>query len=166
MSLFMGEKPRNILRGVLFGVFFASGAGALTLAILTGELRQYYNTKAALRAEKQYSDKLKSLNIDYEALELQLDQDPNLIGRIASATLGAKRSDANTIYPKARSESLAAAAEALTGKTGERADGQAIPSWLERSGHPRRRTVLFAAGCFLVLISFGCFAPVTSAGDA
>ncbi len=152
-------RRQNIIRVFLFVVFFSIGAAALSGSILCADLLRYYHNKGLLKDEKELSNQLKSLNTDYDALLQQLRDDPNLIKRIAHVTLGKDAGDANTIYPKATAEQLAAARKALTeGTSGETVEAT-LPRWLTRCREPRRRTMLFFAGAGLILISFICFGP-------
>ena len=153
-------RRQNIIRVFLFVVFFSIGAAALSGSILFADLLRYYNKRELLKAEKVLSNRLKSLNADYDALLLQLRNDPNLIKRIALVTLGKEDNDANTIYPKATAEQLAAARKALTDQTSAEPADTTLPQWLTRCREPRRRIILFFAGAGLILISFICFGPV------
>jgi hypothetical protein len=152
-------RRQNIIRVFLFVVFFSIGASALSGSILCDDLLRYYHNKRLLKDEKELSNKLKSLNSDYDALLQQLKDDPNLIKRIALVTIGKEAGDANTIYPKATAEQLAAARKALTEETSQEPAKETLPRWLTRCREPRRRTALFFAGAGLILISFICFGP-------
>ena len=152
-------RKQNIIRLFLFVVFFSIGAAALSGSVLCADLLQYYHNRELLEAEKELPNQLKSLNADYDALLEQLDKDPNLIKRIAPATLGMEHNDADTIYPKATAEQLAAARKALTEEMGLNTTDAALPEWLTRCREPRRRTMLFFAGAGLILVSFICFGP-------
>lgn len=152
-------RRQNIIRVFLFVVFFSIGAAALSGSILCADLLLYYHNKELLKDEKELSNKLKSLNADYDALLQQLRDDPNLIKRIANVTLGKEAGDANTIYPKATAEQLAAARKALTDQTSPEPAKETLPRWLIRCRETRRRTMLFFAGAGLILISFICFGP-------
>jgi hypothetical protein len=143
----------------LFVVFFSIGASALSGSILCDDLLRYYHNKGLLKDEKDLSNKLKSLNADYDALLQQLKDDPNLIKRIALVTLGKEAGDANTIYPKATAEQLAAARKVLTEESNQEPAKEILPLWLNRCREPHRRTALFFAGAGLILISFICFGP-------
>jgi len=153
-------RRQNIIRAFLFVVFFSIGAAALSGSILFADLLQYYNNRELLKAEKELSNRLKSLNADYDALLQQLKNDPNIIKRVAIVTLGKDDNDANTIYPEATAEQLAAAREALTEETSTKPADSKLPQWLTRCQEPRRRMILFFAGAGLILISFICFGPV------
>ncbi len=144
----------------LFVVFFSIGAVALSGSVLFADLLRYYNNRELLKEKKKLSSHLKSLNADYDALLQQLKNDPNLIKRIANVTLGKEDNDANTIYPKATAEQLAAAKKALTDQTSAEPADKTLPQWLMRCREPRRRMILFFAGAGLILISFICFGPV------
>ena len=153
-------RRQNIIRAILFVVFFSIGAATLSGSILFADLLRYYNNRELLKAEKELSNRLRSLNDDYDALLEQLKNDPNIIKRIANATLGNDDNDANTIYPKATAEQLAAARKALTEETSTEPADSTLPQWLTRCGESRRRMILFFAGAGLILISFICFGPV------
>ena len=152
-------RKQKIIRVFLFVVFFSIGATALSGSILCADLLRYYHNRELLEAEKDLSNQLKSLNADYDALLEQLEKDPNLIKRIAPATLGMEHNDVDTIYPKATAEQLAAARKALTEEMGLNTTDAAMPKWLTRCREPRRRTMLFFASAGLILVSFICFGP-------
>ena len=152
-------RSENIIRVFLFVVFFGIGAAALSSSILCSDLLRYYHDKELLESEKELSNQLKSLNADYDALLEQLDKDPNLIKRIAPATLGMEHNDVDTIYPKATAEQLAAARKALTEEMGLNTTGASLPEWLTHCREPAPRIMLFFAGAGLILVSFICFGP-------
>jgi hypothetical protein len=105
------------------------------------------------------------LNADYAALLEQLEKDPNVIKRIAAATLGTRPDAKDTVYPKVTPEQLDAARKVLTGATKEQPPEPVTPDWIARCSEPRRRTVLFLAGAFLILISFIWFGPAKDRGQ-
>jgi len=158
-------RMRNAIRTVLFLLFFSIGGAALCSSILCDDLVQYYRGKE-LRVQKQEStERLKSLNADYDLLLARLEQDPNLFKRLAPATLGPDPNlhDPNTVYPRAKVEQLAAARRALMADPNESAAGGSagatMPKWLSRISEPRRRTMLFISGVVLILTSFVSFRP-------
>jgi len=156
-------RTQNIVRALLFIVFFTVGATVLAGAVLCDDLLDYYNNKHLLSVMQDSLDKLESLNADYDVLLTQLEQDPNFVRRIAPATLGAKPNEPNTAYPPVTPETLAAAKQALTEQTGQSEPNSPVPSWLNRCCRPRHRGVLFACGACLVLISFIFFGPAKPA---
>jgi hypothetical protein len=156
-------RKQKILRTLLFIVFFSIGATALSGSILCDDLVRYYHNRQQLKAKEELSNRLKSLNIDYDALLQNLEKDPNLFERIASLVLGTERNDANTIYPKATEELLEAVKKALEEDSSQQSTEPVMPDWLVRCSEPRRRVILFLAGVFLVLISFICLGSAKSA---
>jgi hypothetical protein len=152
-------QRQNILRTLLFVVFFSIGTAALTAATLYDDLLGYYRNKQLLRSAEETLNKLKSLNADYDALLKQLEDNPNLLERIAPATLGTEPADANTIYPKVTAEQLDAARKVLAEDSKQQQSGAGIPDWITRCSKPSERIILFSAGAFLILISFICFGP-------
>lgn len=152
-------RKQNILRALLFAIFFSIGAAALCGSILCDELLQYYTNKQLLKVAEESLTRLESLNIDYDLLLQQLEKDPNLVKRIASATLGTQPADANTIYPRVTVEQLATARKALTEDSNRQHLEPMVSDRLMRCSGPAQRVILFLAGAFLILISFICFSP-------
>ncbi len=153
-------QGRNVIRTILFITFFSIGAASLGISILCDDLVQYYRNRQFLRVTRQSVNRLKSLNTDYDVLLEQLEKDPNLVKRLAPATLGTEPEDANAVYPRATPKQLAAARKALMEDTNDQSAGPMLPEWLTRCSEPRRRMALFVAGWVLILISFTCFTPV------
>ncbi len=160
-------QRQNILRTLLFVVFFSIGTAVLAGAILCDDLLRYYRSKQLLRLTEESLNQLQSLNADYDALLEQLEEDPNLLERIAPATLGTEPADANTVYPNVTAEQLDAARKVLAEDleqeprlAGTQQLSRAeVPDWIVRYSEPSRRIILFLAGAFLILISFICFGP-------
>jgi hypothetical protein len=151
-------QSQNVIRTVLFALFFSVGAASLGSSLLCQDLTKYYRNKQLLKTAQQYLAKLESLNIDYDVLLKQLESDPNLIKRIAPATLGIEPEDTNTIHPKPTIEQLAAARKVLAKELSHHQNVPVIPKWLTRCNEPRNRIILFLAGAGLILTSFACFA--------
>ncbi len=156
-TLFLLMRRQNILQTFLFVVFFGIGAAALSGSVLCDDLLRYYHNRQLLKTAEELRDRLKSLNDDYDAILQQLQKDPNLIKRIAPATLGTEPADANAVYPEVTAEQLAAARRALTEDSSRKAAEPVVPRWLTRCSKPPQRFILFLAGAFLILISFICF---------
>lgn len=157
-------QGRNIIRTLLFVVFFSIGAAALSGSILCDDLLRYYRSRQQLRTAEETLERLKTLNADYDALLEELRADPNALKRIAPATLGIEPAEPNTVYPRATAEQLAAARRALAKSAGEEIAAPQEMNWLKRCSEPRRRIVLFTSGAFLILISFVCFGPAKQTG--
>jgi len=150
---------QNVIRTILFALFLSGGAVSLGGSILCDDLVRYYRNRQLLKAAEESLDRLKSLNVDYDVLLEQLEKDPNLFKRIASATLGTGPEYANAVYPRATAEQLAAARRVLTKGPNQQPVEPVMPGWLTRCSEPRRRIVLFFSGGALILISFICFGP-------
>lgn len=155
----MAMQRQNVIRAFLFVVFFSVGAAALGGSILCEDLARHYRNKHFLKEAKELSERLDSLNADYDALLRRLEEDPNLIKRIAPVTLGAEHEDVQTAYPKATDEQLAVSRKALEKEVERDLNEPVIPKWLVRCSEPRRRIMLFVCGAALILISFVCFGP-------
>ena len=153
------------MRMILFVLFFSIGAAALGGSVLYDDLLRYYDNRKLLREAEQSLKRLESLNSDYDGLLRQLEEDPNLVKRIAPIAVGANHEDPNAIYPRATASQLAAARKALTEQSDQGPAEPDIPGWLMRCGEPRRRLILFIAGACLIVVSFLCFGSAQRAGE-
>jgi len=149
----------------LFVVFFSIGAAAMSGSVLCDDLVSHYRNKHFLRQDKRFTQRFKSLDADYDALLHQLEDDPNLIKRIAPATIGADQNEPNTIYPRATAQELAAAKKALAEIAEQEPNKPVLPAWLVRCSEPRLRTYLFICGAALILVSFVCFGRIKKLPD-
>ena len=152
-------QRQGILHFLFFVVFFSVGAAALGGAVLCDDLILYCQNQQIIRDAERSLERLESLNSEYDALLEQLEKDPNLLKRIAPATLGIEPEDPNAIYPSVKARELAIARKALLDQAGEDPPAAAIPRWLERCSEPPRKLGLFVAGAGLILISLVFFTP-------
>ena len=155
---------QKIIRAFFFAFFFAAGSAAVATAILCDELAGYWRAKGVLVDERVFTEKLESLDADYDALLGQIESDPNLLRYIAPATLGTELAEPDTAYPQATAEQLAEVRQALAAEA-KQPVGSTTPRWLQRCLEPRRKAVLFMAGAFLIIISFICFGTVRPASE-
>jgi hypothetical protein len=154
----------SLQRFLFFCFFFAAGLSALGVSIITNDLVSYFSYKALLENSQVNTEKLKSLNDDYDTLLNQLRHDPNLFNKIARVTFGIESKDKQTISPKARPEELYAAKETLAKKIAQtQVEEKQLPNWVSRIKQPHRRIALFLAGSVLIIISFVYFGPVRKA---
>ena len=144
----------NICRTFLFIVFFSIGAATLSCSILFDDIVGYYYNKQLLDYKKCSLEQIKNLNAEYDVLQENLRQDPNLIKRIAAAALGTEPQDTNSIHPKVTAEKLDAARKALADKLRDSNSEFTLPKWLIRCNEPRYRYALFFAGAGLILLAF------------
>lgn len=158
-------QTENVIRTIFFVLFLSSGAASLGGSILCNDLIQYYRNRQLLEAAHESLKRLESLNAEYDALLRQFEQDPNLVRRIAPATLGTAAEDPNTVYPAPAADQLAAAHEALTEKTNPQPADSSMPKWLTRCCQPYHRLMLFLAGAGLIIIALIFFGPAKQAGQ-
>jgi hypothetical protein len=149
---------QEIIRTFFFVLFFSVGTASLGISVLSVDLVQDYQNRQYMTSSKQSLEEIRELNYEYDALLAQLENDPNLVTRLAPATLGTEQSEPNTVYPKISANTLAAARKAIT-KSDDQPNEPVLPAWLERSIEPQKRKALFYSGIALVLISFVCFRP-------
>ncbi len=134
-------------------VFFSVGAAAVSLAILCDDLNEYYRNRQVLKSQQKSLVKMEQLDKDYDAVLRHLEEDPNLVSRLGPATLGIEPNDANTVYPGVSPEQLDAARQVASADNRNEQEPN-LPARLVRISEPRRRTILFISGAFLILISF------------
>lgn len=156
---------QKIVHFLLFVIFFSVGAGALGVAALCDDLIVYWRNERLVKEAHLSLDRLRSLNEEYDALLTELQNDPNLLRRLAPATLGTLPEDPNAVYPKARAQELAVARRALMDRAEQESGEAALPKWLQRCSEPRHRIALFLAGAGLVLISLVFFTPKADIGE-
>ena len=153
------QRP-DIIRTVLFVLFFSVGASSLGISVLIEDLFQYYQNRQLAESARESLEKLKSLNDVYNMVLAELEEDPNHFKRLAPAALGRESSDPNTVYPRATARQLAAARRALTDPNAETIE-PIIPKWLSRCSERRKQIAIFSSGIALILISFICFRPAS-----
>ena len=128
-----------IIRTLLFIVFFSIGAVAMAASFLCDDFVRHYRNKHYLNQAERLTSKLESLNDDYDALLIRLEDDPNLIKPLAPAAIGADHTDPNTVVPRATAWELAEANKALARIADAEPNEPAMPAWLERSREPKLR---------------------------
>jgi len=152
-------QSERVLQFLFFVVFFSAGGAALGGAVLCDDLILYCRNRQLINKAESSLERLDSLNSEYDALLGELEKDPNLLRRIAPATLGTEPEDPNAIYPKAKARELALARKAVLDQAGTDAPAEIVPAWLDRCSEPSRKLGLFVAGAGLVLISLVFFTP-------
>lgn len=154
-----------LVRFVLFCIFFTIGASAVTLAIITDEVSDYYENKKLLKKVRANSEKIASLTTEYDAQIQYIQTDPKVLSRLRKVTLGQETDSWDTVYPKASEEQLAAASVAVLEDLQPSDQFADIPHWLQRCSEPRFRQSLFFAGAGLILITFIFFGTVKSSAE-
>lgn len=152
------ELLHQAIRSAAFIGFLGIGAAAMSLAFLTDDLVRYYNRKAQLAYAQQMANWLEQLNNEYQLLISQLQQDPNILKRVAPAVLGIWPSEPNTAYPQANPQDLLAARQTFLLRRPVPQRPVEIPLWLQRCQRPVYRWAIILLGAGLVLVSFIWFA--------
>ena len=121
-------QSQRVLQFLFFVVFFSVGGATLGGAVLCDDLILYWRNRQLINKAESSLKRLDSLNSEYDALLGELEKDPNLLKRIAPATLGTEPEDANAIYPKAKARELSLARKALLDQAGSESPSDMIPS--------------------------------------
>ncbi|HIJ67098.1 MAG TPA: hypothetical protein HPP87_02990 [Planctomycetes bacterium] len=143
-----------LVRYVLFCLFFAAGAGAVVLAVLADEVRDYCEGRCLLAKNLADNEDIKFLTIEYAAQIDEIRKDPNILSRLESVTLGAEPGTEDTAFPRASEELLSEAGAAVLADLRADKPAREIPGWAERISEPNIRYSLFFAGAGLVIVTF------------
>ncbi|MHC4555547.1 MAG: hypothetical protein ACYSUS_09765, partial [Planctomycetota bacterium] len=154
VPFFIMQKLAMTIRFVLFGIFFLAGAGAIVLSILADpELKDYYQSRAALAQIKQQNEKIVSLTRQYETLIGRIEAEPNILDRLIPLTFGHKPQAADTAFPRVQNHALQTETEKLLEQIDNTPHAEPIPAWFARILEPKIRRGLFLSGAGLVLIT-------------
>lgn len=159
-------QSQDVVHFLLFVTFFSIGAAALGGAVLCDDLILYCRNKQLIEEAERSLERLASLSSEYDALLSNLQTDPNLLKRIAPATLGTEPEDPNEVYPQVKARELAVARKTLLEQADKEPATTAVPKWLERCSEPRRKMGLFITGAGLVLVSLVFFTRNSAAENA
>ena len=144
----------RIVRYVLFCLFFAVGAGAVALAVLADEIRDYCEGRNLLAKTLAENEDIQFLTIEYAAQIDEIRNDPNIVSRLERVTLGRQSGAEDTAFPRASEKLLSEAAQAVLADLRTPRPARQVPKWVERISEPNIRYSLFFAGAGLVLVTF------------
>jgi hypothetical protein len=148
------QKLAMTIRFVLFAVFFLTGTGAIVLSILADpELRNYYQSRAALAQIQRQNEKILSLTSQYETLIGRIESEPNMLDRLIPLTFGHKPQAADTAFPHVQNQGLQTETEKLLEQIEHTPPVEPMPTWFARILEPKIRRGLFLSGAGLVLIT-------------
>ena len=144
----------RIVRYILFCLFFAVGAGAVALAVLADEIRDYCQGGVLLAETLAENEDIRFLTVEYAAQIDEIRKDPNILGRLERVTLGRRGDAEETVFPTASEKLLTEAGTAVLEDLQADRPVYKIPTWVERISEPNIRYSLFFAGAGLVLVTF------------
>ncbi len=144
----------RLVRYVLFCLFFAVGTGAVALAVLADEIRDYCEGAELLAKTLADNEDIQFLTIEYEAQIHEIRNDPNIISRLERVTLGREPGAEDTAFPRASEKLLTEAGAAVLADLRADKPAREIPKWVKRTSEPKVRRSLFFAGAGLVLVTF------------
>lgn len=156
-AFYFYKTVNNVIKTILFMLFFTLGVVAAALAMVADEVLYYYRQKIALQETIAANEYLRQLDEKNRSLLENIKQDPNILKRLAPITLGAEPNEPNAIIPKTGDAELQFAKDILEKMKRKNENRIQIPIWLERINHSRERTILFLAGCGLILVSLASF---------
>ena len=143
-----------LVRFVLFCVFFAVGASAISLSILVEETLQRGSNMFLLEKIQAENEKIESLTSDYESQIEQIKTNPEVLQRLKQITMGSRPTAEDTAFPRVSERQLAIATRALMAELGETKRQPNHPEWLVRCCRVKERKTLFFTGAGLILVAF------------
>ena len=149
-------KGLAILRYFLFCIFFFVAASAIAISILAEELATYYNNRLLQKQILEENQKINRLISRYDDQIQQIKTEPNILSMLEPITFGSEPEGGDISYPRASTEQLIAAHNALLEdiNTGTKPDNTYIARWIHRSTDPKNRKVIFFTGAALMIITF------------
>ena len=143
-----------LVRFVLFCIFFAVGASAISLSILVEEILQQGGNIFLLEEIQADNEKIESLTVDYESQIEQIKNNPEALQRLKQITIGSRPEAEDTAFPRLSEQELAMATKALMAELGETNRQPNHPEWLVRCSGVKERKTLFFTGAGLILVAF------------
>jgi hypothetical protein len=147
----------ELWRTVLFCLFAGAGFVALTVSILAGELLDLRLYGLEIQKAEQLNQRLQKLTAQYEAVIKQIEDDPNILSRLAGVSLGIEPNTADTAFPRVPEYERLVAEKILLEQLQTKAARPSPPNWLLRINHPWSRTIMFICSAGLIIVSFVCF---------
>lgn len=144
-------------RTVLFCLFVGAGLAALTVSILANELLELYRYKVELQKNEELNRRFQKLSAEYEAIIKQIEDDPNILARLAGVGLGAEPDSIDTAYPRVPEHTRLTAEKILLEQRQAGSEEPSPPPWLLRCNEPLARTIMFLCSAGLIIVSFICF---------
>jgi hypothetical protein len=157
-------RKADVWRTVFFCLFVGTGLAALTVSILADELLELYLYKLEIKKNQLANQHLQKLSAEYESVLKQIEDDPNILARLAGVGLGAEPNSVDTAYPKVPEHTRLAAEKILRNRQPD-ADTPSPPAWLTRCNKPLPRTIMFFCSAGLIIVSFICFGTKKQPAD-
>ena len=150
-------RKADVWRTVFFCLFVGAGLAALTVSILANELLELYQYRVELQKNEELNQRLQKLSAEYQAIIEQIEEDPNILARLAGVGLGAEPDSFDTAYPKVPEHTRLTAERILLEQRRAASDEPSPPAWLLRCNKPLARTIMFLCSAGLIIVSFICF---------
>ncbi|AQT66865.1 hypothetical protein STSP2_00003 [Anaerohalosphaera lusitana] len=144
----------RFFRFILFTVFFITGASAVSISILVGEIDGYYESRQQLAEIEAQNAELTALLKDYDMRIYQARTNPDTIEKLQRVTLGIEPKAEDTIFPQASPSQLKSVEQVLETAETPTDEAPVRPQWVVRCSEPRFRYALFFAGFGLILVNF------------
>jgi hypothetical protein len=148
------KKAASIVRYLFFCIFFAVGASAIALSILSDEIVQNYKNIDYLNLIDENTQEIERL---IKAYNLQLEQvknDPGLLERLSRRILGTDSQEDGVAEIMATRQELRMATEILSRSSDPNETVPMLRTYAQRATEKHVKRGLFLSGSGLILIAF------------
>jgi hypothetical protein len=149
-------RKADVWRTVFFCLFVGAGLAALTVSILADEMLDLYLYKVEIQKNRLANERLQKLSAEYDSVIKQIEDDPNILTRLAGVSLGIEPNSVETAYPRVP-ERARRLAELIMLEQQKKTEQPSPPAWLLRCTEPLPRTIMFLCSVGLIITSFVCF---------
>jgi len=151
------SKTALFIRYIFFCLFFAIGAGSMTLSFLAPEILENYRSIEQLERTEANNKKLEELIKIYDKQIDMAESDPDILKRLQQKILGTDTPQDDAAFPQASEELMQLAKKALAETEKNIAPPTKFRKYIEHSAEKNNRLGLFYSGAALILIAFICF---------
>ena len=151
------SKTALFIRYIFFCLFFAVGAGSMTLSFIAPELLKNYESIDQLRLTEAGNEKLVERIDTYDTQIEMAKTDPEILIRLEEKIFGTESTHENAAFPQS-SEGLTKLARKALDETDQNVTPPTkFRKYIEHSADKKNRLGLLYSGAALILIAFVCF---------
>jgi len=151
------SKTALFIRYIFFCLFFAVGAGSMTLSFIAPELLKNYKSIDQLRLSEANNEKLQQLINTYDKQIEMAMTDPEILARLEEKIFGTESTHENAAFPQSSEGLTKLARKALSETDQNVAPPTKFRKYIEHSADKKNRLGLLYSGAALILIAFICF---------
>lgn len=160
------KKTASIVRYLFFCIFFAVGASAIALSILSDEIVQNYKNTEHLKLIEENSQEIERLIKAYDLELEQVKNDPEILERLSRRILGTGSDNGGGgADPMAARQELRIATEILKRNSDPNEATPMLRTYAQRATQKHVKKGLFLLGSGLILTAFIFFGEPKQKGQ-